>query len=225
MGSRFLQCVMRSCATLTAKLRGRSARSSTYSTKREEPQKTRLAYLVATDRLVLNLQVKEGEFKQFEISQAQLAGIVTEGVRVLLGNRRRRGVSSLRFRTHGRNGSATVDASKPKAPSEHKIQVTLLDYLKFAARSDCYYFAIPNQSNRHIANAVKMKAEGVRSGIADLCFMLPNGKVCWLEMKKPGGSLSDNQKQFREVCSVLKHEWGTAKSVEEALDLLTGLGC
>jgi hypothetical protein len=114
-----------------------------------------------------------------------------------------------------------VDGSKPVGPSEHKIQVQLMDYLVYAARPDIYYFAIPNQANRHIRNAVKMKAEGVRSGVADLCFMLPQGRVAWLEMKKPGGSLSPTQRQFREVCHSLGHQWGTAKSIEEALELLT----
>lgn len=114
-----------------------------------------------------------------------------------------------------------IDASKPTGPSEHRIQTTLIDYLSYAARQDLYYFAIPNQANRHIRNAVKMKAEGVRSGVADLCFMFPNGRVAWLEMKKPGGSLSANQKSFRDICAALSHDWGTAKSVDEALDLLT----
>lgn len=106
-------------------------------------------------------------------------------------------------------------------PSEHLIQARLIDYLAYAARPDLYYFAVPNQSNRHISNAVKMKSEGVRSGIADLCFMFPAGRVAWLEMKKPGGTLSANQKSFRDICAALGHEWGTAKSVDEALELLT----
>lgn len=49
------------------------------------PKKTRLAYLTTQDRqLVLNLQTKPGELKQFEITEAQLVGIVLEGVRVLV---------------------------------------------------------------------------------------------------------------------------------------------
>ena len=106
-------------------------------------------------------------------------------------------------------------------PSEHLIQVRLCDYLRYAAKPDVYFFAIPNQSNRHISNASKMKAEGVRSGIADLCFMFPAGRVAWLEMKRPDGALSDTQKNFRDICAALGHAWGLAKSVDEALALLT----
>lgn len=111
--------------------------------------------------------------------------------------------------------------ARPHGPSEHKIQVQLMDYLGFAARPEVYYFAIPNQSNRHIASAAKMKAEGVRSGVADLCFMLPGGKAGWLEMKKPGGSMSETQKAFRDRCLLLGHHWALAKSVDEALEVLT----
>lgn len=109
-------------------------------------------------------------------------------------------------------------------PSEHKIQVALLDYLSIAGRHDLYWFAIPNQSNRHIMNATKMKAEGVRSGIPDLCFMLENGRVAWLEMKTQVGRLSDTQKAFRDRALALGHFWAMARSVDDAIPHLTEWG-
>jgi VRR-NUC domain len=114
-------------------------------------------------------------------------------------------------------------AARAKEPSEHIIQRRLCDYLVYAARPDVYFFAIPNQANRHISNALKMRAEGVKSGVADLCFMLPGGRVAWLEMKKPGGVLSETQKAFRNLCKALGHTWAMAKSVDEALVFLTEL--
>ena len=109
-------------------------------------------------------------------------------------------------------------------PSEHSLQSRLLDILSYAARPEIYYFAIPNQSNRHINNAVKMKSEGVRSGIPDLCLMFPieEGAVAWLEMKARTGSLSVAQMGFRAICGRLGHRWAMARSVEEALDVLRG---
>lgn len=115
---------------------------------------------------------------------------------------------------------AGAKRAKPRA-IEHKIQVALMDYLAFAARPEIYYFAIPNQSNRHISNAGKMKAEGVRAGSPDLCFLLPGGRVGWLEMKAPGGSLSDTQKAFRDRALSLGHYWAMAHSIDEALISLT----
>lgn len=109
-------------------------------------------------------------------------------------------------------------------PSEYKIQVALLDYLAIAGRRDLHWFAIPNQSNRHIRNATKMKAEGMRAGSPDLCFLLPEGRVGWLEMKTRTGSLSPAQKQFRDRALSLGHFWAMARSVDEALPHLTTWG-
>jgi len=113
---------------------------------------------------------------------------------------------------------------KAPHPSEHKIQTALMDYLMFAGRKDLFWFAIPNQSNRHIHNAAKMKAEGVRSGIPDLCFMLDQGRVAWLEMKTQIGRLSDTQKAFRDRAQALGHHWAMARSVDEAIPHLTAWG-
>lgn len=113
---------------------------------------------------------------------------------------------------------------KAPGPSEHKIQVALLDYLQIAGRRELYWFAIPNQSNRHIHNAAKMKAEGVRSGAPDLVFMLPEGRVAWLEMKTAIGRLSDTQKAFRDRALALGHFWALARSVDDAIPHLTKWG-
>lgn len=113
---------------------------------------------------------------------------------------------------------------KKRGNPEHKIQVALMDYLAIAAKPEIHYFAIPNQSNRHIQNAAKMKAEGVRAGSPDLCFMLPAGRVGWLEMKSPDGSLSTAQKYFRDMAQRLGHHWAIARSVDEALVELTKWG-
>ncbi len=109
-------------------------------------------------------------------------------------------------------------------PSEHRIQRALIDYLMFAGRRELFWFAIPNQSNRHIQNAAKMKAEGVRSGVPDLCFMLEQGRVAWLEMKTAIGRLSDTQKELRDRALSLGHYWALARSVDEAIPHLTKWG-
>jgi hypothetical protein len=109
-------------------------------------------------------------------------------------------------------------------PSEHSLQTQLLGILTYALRSEICVVAIPNQSNRHINNAVKMKAEGMRRGAADLLFMFPveEGAVGWLEMKTRTGSLSDYQIGFSAICERLGHRWAMARSVDQALDVLRG---
>lgn len=57
-------------------------------------------------------------------------------------------------------------------------------------------FHIPNGGKRHIAVAKKLKAEGVKSGVPDLCLPVPKREFhgMYIEMKVPGNSPTKNQK-------------------------------
>lgn len=101
--------------------------------------------------------------------------------------------------------------------SEHAIQVALVQYLEYQCRPDVYWFSIPNGGLRNIRVAQKMKAEGLKPGVADLCFMLPNGRAAWLELKTKIGRLSDHQMGFKARCEALGHLWAMARSVDEAI--------
>src|SRR5436190_7429207 len=81
---------------------------------------------------------------------------------------------------------------KPLA-TEHALQCSLIDYLDLTARPNVYYFAIPNAGKRTPYAGAQMRAEGLRAGVADLIFMLPDGRCCWLELKR-----SPRQKQSIE---------------------------
>lgn len=108
-----------------------------------------------------------------------------------------------------------------RSSPEHRLQVALMDYLQLAGRKDLHWTAIPNQSNRHIANAAKMKAEGLKAGTPDVVFLLPEGKVAWLELKAAKGVLSEGQKAFRDKARALGHLWGMAKDIEQAVVLVS----
>ena len=107
--------------------------------------------------------------------------------------------------------------------SEHKLQVALMDYLALALRPELEARAVPNGEKRHIRVASRLKAEGVRRGTPDIFICLPAGKVAWLEMKAAKGSLSDDQKAFREKVTALGHAYGVARSIDEALEFLTSI--
>lgn len=108
-------------------------------------------------------------------------------------------------------------------PSEHKLQVALIDYLAFALRPELECRAIPNGEKRHIRVAQRLKNEGVRRGTPDIFICLPEGRVAWLEMKAKKGVLSDDQKAFRDKVVALGHHFGVAKTIDEALEFLTSI--
>lgn len=104
--------------------------------------------------------------------------------------------------------------------SEHDLQVSVLRYLALHARPDVYWFAIPNAGKRSWRAAATMKAEGLTPGVADLCIMLPRGRVAWLEMKAAAGRPSAMQLAFAQICREIKHRYCLARDLPEAIDAL-----
>ena len=68
-----------------------------------------------------------------------------------------------------------------KRNPEHESQVAVINWCRMA-RKDYpeaqRIFAIPNGGARHVAVAIKLKAEGVRQGVPDLCLPVPRGHLC-----------------------------------------------
>jgi hypothetical protein len=113
---------------------------------------------------------------------------------------------------------------KRTTPSEHSLQVQLLTLLDTAAKPEVYWFAIPNAGRRSLRMGAHMKHEGLKSGVADLCFMLPAGRSAWLELKKPGSYQTIEQKGFQARCARLEHPYAVAKTLDQAIEILKAWG-
>ena len=105
--------------------------------------------------------------------------------------------------------------------SEHSLQVAVLAYMTFCAAKDINVIAIPNAARRSLRMGARMKAEGLQSGVADLCIMLPGGRVAWLELKTDKGRQSIAQKGFEAKCKRLDHPYALARTLDEAIAALT----
>jgi len=103
---------------------------------------------------------------------------------------------------------------------EHNLQAGLIQYLKLHARTDVHYFAIPNAAKRSWRDAAKMKAEGLRAGVADLCFMMSGGRVAWLELKIDNEKQTAEQVMFETICNVLGHPYMVARTFDTAVAIL-----
>lgn len=93
--------------------------------------------------------------------------------------------------------------------------------------------AIPNGGQRHIAEATKLVATGVRSGVWDIFLPLPiqtewakQYAGCYIEMKEPSkknkknGGLSDDQLEFGKYAKAMGYMCIVCYSWEEARDVL-----
>jgi len=108
--------------------------------------------------------------------------------------------------------------------SEHLIQTRLVNLLPPLLKPDIVALAIPNGGLRHPVVALRLKEEGLRPGSPDLVFPKPGGLTAWLEMKKKGGRLSDEQLGMAARLRRLGHDWAVADSVESALEALHKMG-
>jgi hypothetical protein len=99
---------------------------------------------------------------------------------------------------------------------EHRIQCRCIEYSKTDPRLK-WLFAIPNGGQRNISVARKLKREGVKRGVFDL--FLPVASLgfhgCFMEVKAPSGTLSDEQKEFQENISSQGYFHVIIRSVED----------
>jgi hypothetical protein len=102
---------------------------------------------------------------------------------------------------------------------EHQIQVAICNYLDWL---QIPYFAIPNGGMRDIGVARKLKAEGVKSGVADLFIMqgnqLHNG--LFIEVKTMTGKQQETQKNFEKLAFQNHYCYEIVRSLDELKEKL-----
>lgn len=109
--------------------------------------------------------------------------------------------------------------------SEHDQQVKVFNVLRLneaALPEIAFIYAIPNGGARHPAVAGKLKAEGVKKGVCDICIPIPNAAYhgAYLEMKYGKNKPTNEQKEFMAFVERRGYKVGLAYSAEEALDFI-----
>lgn len=105
-----------------------------------------------------------------------------------------------------------------KPPSERQIQIQCVSW--FRARypeASGVFFSVPNGGARNAWTAKNLKDEGALSGVADLILLIPKkgyASLC-IEMKKPGGRVSDSQKAFKTAAEGFLNKYVVCYSFEE----------
>ena len=107
---------------------------------------------------------------------------------------------------------------------EHDLQKAVLQHFEITKRRGVKMFAVPNAGRRSLRMGARMKAEGLTAGVADLCIMLPLGRVAWLEMKTAKGRQSLPQKAFQADCMALGHPYCLARTFDQAVEFLRTVG-
>ena len=103
--------------------------------------------------------------------------------------------------------------------SEHDEQVAVVEYCGLHGYP---IFHIPNEAKRSPQTASRLKAEGMRSGVPDLCIPVARGGFhsLYIEMKSEKGRLSGSQAEWIR----LRREQGMCayccKGAGDAIDLI-----
>jgi len=82
---------------------------------------------------------------------------------------------------------------KPKPAPEFALHCMIADDLKRFLNPAWRYTHIPLGEFRDIRTAVRLKRMGARAGFPDFVFIGPKQSVFWLELKRPGGRVSEAQ--------------------------------
>lgn len=81
-----------------------------------------------------------------------------------------------------------------------------------------------NGGFRNVREAAKLKAMGVRAGVADLAITLPDARSAFIELKTKAGRLSPHQAEFQSTCDRLGIPYAVCRSIEEVAATLRGWG-
>ena len=97
--------------------------------------------------------------------------------------------------------------------SEHLQQVRLVSWFR-KTYPDTRIFAIPNGGGRSASQGASLKAEGVTSGVPDLCVP---AWLLWIEMKREaGGVVSPVQRDWIQYLEGIGHRVIVGKGFEDA---------
>ena len=107
-------------------------------------------------------------------------------------------------------------------PTERQSQCAFIEWAGYAQRERpelAMLFAVPNGGDRHRVVAAKLRAEGVRAGVPDLCLPIGRGGFLglWLELKRRGsGQTSREQRHWLEALAGYGHCTAIVWSSEQA---------
>jgi len=113
------------------------------------------------------------------------------------------------------NQRAKTDSQKGTVPSEHAEQVAFVSWFRKTYGS-VRILSVPNGGQRNKVVAMKLKQEGVSKGVPDL--FIPEWRL-WVEMKRQkGGTLSPEQKDWRDYLIGCGYRWILAKGADDAIN-------
>lgn len=134
----------------------------------------------------------------------------------------------------GNGRDRRMQKNKMPVPTEAQEQMTLFSWA--AMQSGQYpelnlLYHVPNGGSRHKAEAGRLRAEGVKAGVPDLCLPVARGQYhgLYIELKRQrGGRTSDHQSEWLDALSAQGYKaalcYGWEQAAGTIIEYLTGGG-
>ena len=115
------------------------------------------------------------------------------------------------FRSRRQRGEA------PPAPPEFSLHVTIADVLRRWSLPGVEWTHFPAGELRTAATAGKLARMGLRRGFADFLIFHADGRVMFLEIKRSGGRLSEDQRRIADHMKRAGHAFEVVDNLEAAI--------
>lgn len=118
-----------------------------------------------------------------------------------------------RMARRGRGSTVLTASEAPRVPTEHEEQREFVSWFR-RTHPGVRIFAIPNGGRRGMAEAARLKVEGVSAGVPDLHVPAWN---LWVEMKRTkGGRVDAPQADWHAYLRDIGHVVIVGKGAEDA---------
>ena len=113
---------------------------------------------------------------------------------------------------------------EPPPPTENEMHVELIKYVRQWISDGWVFNHFANGEKRDLLTAVRLKRMGVTKGFPDLAFFGPGRTAVFLELKRPGGRLSDEQQAIAFALMKCGFHYHCAYDLTDALGTLKDFG-
>lgn len=110
-------------------------------------------------------------------------------------------------------------------PSELSLHMQVAKLLREHGLPEWQWAHYPSGEVRDVRTGTKLKQMGTKRGWPDFIFISPHGSLRCLELKRPGGALTDEQDEFLLWC--IKHgvPYVVAWTMDDVLAAFSDWGC
>lgn len=104
---------------------------------------------------------------------------------------------------------------------EQQLQINIVDFIRIVA-PQCIVYHIPNEGKWSVMMRIRLIRMGLWPGVGDLALLspykLPTGEIVWkthfIEVKAPGGRMSQNQEKFKIDCMKLSIPYACVHNID-----------